>query len=87
ISLSEKAWGFNEKAKTPRYYFNLKEDLKALQKNQTHFTPAISLINGLSVALEMMSEETLPKLFARHKRLAKATQEAVKAMGLKLLAD
>jgi aspartate aminotransferase-like enzyme len=32
----------------------------------------------------MMAEETLPKLFSRHQRLAQATREGVKAMGLEL---
>lgn len=86
ISFSEKAWKAHETARLPRYYFNAKEELKMLLKNQTHFTPPISLIQGLSVALDMMHEETLPRLFARHKRLAQATREAMKAIGLELLA-
>ncbi len=84
VSMSDKAWAFNEKAGLPRFYFDFKEELKNLQKNQTHFTPAISLLQGLKIALEMMHEETLPKLFNRHKRLAYATREAMKAIGLEL---
>lgn len=84
ISFSEKAMKHNAQAKLPRYYFDVKESLKAQLKNQTFFTPPISLIQGLRVSLEMMETETLPKLFGRHKRLAKATREGVKAIGLEL---
>ena len=86
ISFSEKAWRFCEGAQLPRYYFDAKEQLKAQEKNQTFFTPAISLIQGLSVALDMIEEEPLPKLFARHKRMARATREAMKAVGCELFA-
>lgn len=87
ISFSEKAMKHNSVAKLPRYYFDAKESLKAQMKNQTFFTPAISLIQGLRVSLEMMEEETLPKLFARHKKLAAATRAGVKAMGLELFSQ
>jgi aspartate aminotransferase-like enzyme len=86
LRLSNKAWGFVEKAKLPRFYFDLRAELNALKKNQTHFTPAISLLRGLNVALGMMLDEGLVKVFARHKRLAEATREAMRAMELKLLA-
>lgn len=86
VSLSDKALQAVEKSKIPKYYFNFKEELKAIKKNQSHFTPAISLIQGLNVSLQMMQEETFPKLFARHIRLANATREGVKAMGLEVFA-
>jgi aspartate aminotransferase-like enzyme len=84
FALSDKAWKAYETAKLPRYYFDADQARKAQEKNQTYFTPAISLIQGLSVALDMIEQETLAKLFARHRRLANATRAAVKAMGLEL---
>jgi aspartate aminotransferase-like enzyme len=87
LSVSEKALDFAKKSKLPKYYFNVLEEKKCLEKNTTNFTPAISLIQGLSVALDMILEETLPGVFKRHARLANATREAVKAMGLKLFSE
>lgn len=84
VSLSPKALKACEKSNIPKYYFNFIEELKAQKKNQTYFTPAISLIQGLSIALDMMLEEGLPNLFKRHQRLALATREAIMAMGLEL---
>ena len=86
ISLSEKAWRMVEKSETSKYYFDLKKHLASAQKNQTPYTPAISLIIGLHEVLSMLMEEGLENVFGRHPRLADATREAVKAMGLKLFA-
>lgn len=86
IALSEKAWGFVERSNLPKFYFNLKEELAMAQKNQSQFTPAISLVVGLREALRMLKEEGLENVFRRHERLARATREAVKALGLELLA-
>jgi aspartate aminotransferase-like enzyme len=86
IALSAKAWGFAEKSNLPKFYFNLKEELAVAQKNQSQFTPAISLVVGLREALKMFKEEGLENVFKRHEKLAQATREAVKALGLELLA-
>lgn len=88
LGTSAKALKAMEKSQTVRHYFDLKKELKAMETNQTAFTPAVSMINGLCVALDMIcEEETLPQLFKRSKRLAKATQEGVKAMGLELFSQ
>ena len=86
VSFSDKALRASDSAKLPRYYFDIRPEILALKKNQTHFTPAISLIQGLNVALQMMQEEGLPNLFARHQRLAEATREACLEIGLQLFA-
>jgi aspartate aminotransferase-like enzyme len=86
IALSAKAWGFAEKANLPKFYFNLKEELAVAEKNQSQFTPAISLVVGLREALKMLKEEGLENVFKRHEKLARATREAVKALGLELFA-
>jgi aspartate aminotransferase-like enzyme len=86
ISFSAKALKAMESTHIPHFYFDAKEELKALKKNQTHFTPAISLIQGLKISLQMMQEEGLENMFSRHKRLANATRAAIKSMGLELFA-
>ena len=86
IGLSDKAWKFVEKSDLPKYYFDFKKELNNEKKNQNAFTPAISLVVGLKESLSMMKKEGLENLFARHTKLAKATREAAKALGLELLA-
>ena len=84
--LSEKAWTFVERSNLPKYYFDFKRELKSTQKNQSSYTPAVSLFVGLRESLRMMQEEGLEALFRRHKKLAEATWAAVRAMGLELFA-
>lgn len=84
VSVSEKAWRQSEKAKCPRFYFDLKRERENLKKNTTAYTPAISLILGLQETFRMIKPEGLDGVFSRHKRLAHATREAMKAIGLSL---
>ena len=84
LSVSAKAWEKAEGSKMPHFYFNLKKEREGLKKNQTNFTPAVSLIAGLDAALGMLEEEGLHAVFARHARLANATRQAVAAMGLEI---
>ena len=86
ISMSPKAFKLMESSKCPKYYFNLKEAKKALDKNDTPFTPAISLVVALNEALKMMKQDGLENIFLRHKKMAEATRQAMKALGLELFA-
>jgi aspartate aminotransferase-like enzyme len=85
-ALSQKAWKFVERSNLPKYYFDFKRELKAIQKNQSAYTPAISLMVGLRESLRMIQQEGLTQVFRRHERLARATRAAVKALGLDLFA-
>ncbi|MBI3079202.1 MAG: alanine--glyoxylate aminotransferase family protein [Deltaproteobacteria bacterium] len=85
-SVSEKAWRAVGRATLPHYYFDFAEEAKALRQNTARFTPAISLVVGLRDALERLRAEGLDQIFARHARLAEATRQAVRALGLELYA-
>ena len=85
-ALSEKAWTFVERSNLPKYYHDFKRELKSTLKNQSSFTPAVSLFVGLRESLRMIQQEGLETLFRRHKKLAQATWTAVKALGLELFA-
>lgn len=86
VALSDKAWKFVERSDLPKYYFDFKKELKSIKKNQSSYTPAISLFIGLRETLNMIRKEGLEKVFERHERLARATREAIKALGLELYA-
>ena len=68
------------------YYFDWERTLKGQRKDppDSPFTPAVTLIRALDVALEMIEQETLPGVFERHAILGRAAREAVKGMGLEL---
>jgi aspartate aminotransferase-like enzyme len=84
VGVSEKAWKFADKATSPKFYFNFKKERENLAKNQTSFTSPVSLIIGLNECLKIVQAEGLENAFKRHERLAHATREAVKALGLTL---
>jgi aspartate aminotransferase-like enzyme len=86
VSVSEKAWKFIENSKCPKYYFNFKEQRKALEKKEpTPYTPGISLINALDKSLAKIKKEGIDKVILKSKKIASALREAVKALGLELL--
>jgi aspartate aminotransferase-like enzyme len=86
VALNDKAWTFVERSNLPRFYFDFKKELKNALKNQSSYTPAISLFVGLQESLRLIRQEGLEAVFRRHEKLAAATRAAVKALGLELYA-
>jgi len=88
VALNGKAWSLVSESDSPKYYFDFTQTWKRLQKKgQTPFTPAISLVFGLEVALAMMDEEGWDNVYARHARMGAATRAAVKALGFGILPE
>ena len=87
MSLSDKARKLVDSSDLPSYYFDMKATIKAYDKCDTPWTPAVSLIQGLDEVLSMILEEGLDNVLARHARLAEATREAMKGLGLELFAS
>lgn len=83
-AMSEKAWKFYETSDLPKFYFDFKPALKNAEKNTTTFTPAVTLIVGLAAVLRIFTAEGRENMHKRHARLALATREAMKAIGLEL---
>jgi len=84
LAASEKAWKLNEAADLPRFYFDVKRERENQRKNQTAWTPAIALVEGLDESLAMFREEGLENVFARHERMARAARAGMQALGLTL---
>ena len=87
ISMSEKAWKASENSNLPKFYLNLKSYRKSLSSNSNPYTPAVNLVFALDESLNMMKEEGLENIFARHNRHKLAMSHAIKALNLKLFAD
>ena len=84
VAMSKRAWEANNQSNLPKFYLDLKQYLKTVNKNSNPFTPAINLYFALEASLTMMQKEGLNNIFTRHARHQKATQEGIKAMGLNL---
>jgi serine---pyruvate transaminase len=81
-SVAEHLWDTLPPSRT--FYFDWRATKKAQQAFDAAFTPAVSLIRGLDVALGMILSDGLEVGFERHIRLGRATRAGVKAMGLEL---
>ena len=84
VSINQKGWDAYSRAKMPRFYFDLGQAQKFLEKKQTPWTPTISIFYGLAVGLDMMAEEGLSNVVIRHCRVGQRARDHVKSMGLSL---
>ena len=83
-AVSEAAWEKVARSTLPSFYFDWERTRKAQQKLDSAFTPAVSLIVALDVALGLVLEQGLDAAFERHTRLGRACRAGIKAMGLEL---
>jgi len=84
-AISEKALHASKTARLAKSYWDWKPMLESNTAGLFPYTPATNLLYGLREALEMLHEEGLANVFARHDRHAEATRRAVKAWGLEVL--
>ena len=85
ISISEAGHKAQASATMPRFYFDLAEAQNYLERGQTPWTPAVSSLFGLSLALDKLLSEGLENVYERHANIAQMTRDGVKSLGLELL--
>lgn len=84
IAASEKAWAvIRRDDRLPRFFLDLRKARDSFDKGESTYTPAISLVYGLDVALDMIGEEGLANVLARHARLSRGMKAGAAALGLK----
>ena len=86
LCASEKALEARKEAKCPRCYFDFDDMIKTNKDGFFPYTPPMSLIRGLRTSVDMLLEEGLENVFARHHRLAEGVRRGVDAWGLNLCA-
>jgi alanine-glyoxylate transaminase / serine-glyoxylate transaminase / serine-pyruvate transaminase len=84
-AISDKALAASRTARLTRSYWDWSAMLPAMETGFFPYTPATNLLYGLDAALDMLLEEGLDRVFARHQRHAEATRRAVRAWGLEIL--
>jgi aspartate aminotransferase-like enzyme len=84
VSVSPAALEAAVRATSPRYVFDWERTRSAQAKLDAPFTPAVSIVRALDVALGLLLDEGLEAAFDRHARLGRACREGAKAMGLEL---
>lgn len=84
-AISSKALEAYKKSNLPKSYWDWEPMLKNNANGFFPYTPATNMFYGLDEAINMLLEEGLENIFARHKRHAEATRQAVRAWGLEIL--
>jgi alanine-glyoxylate transaminase/serine-glyoxylate transaminase/serine-pyruvate transaminase len=84
-AISDKARAATKEARLPRSYWDWTEMLEHNRNGYFPYTPSTNLLYGLAEAIDMLLEEGLDNVFARHARHAEATRAAVRAWGLEIL--
>jgi alanine-glyoxylate transaminase/serine-glyoxylate transaminase/serine-pyruvate transaminase len=84
-AVSDKAIAASRTAKLSKAYWGWDEILESNKNGYWPYTPATNLLYGLSEACDMLLEEGLENVFARHQRHAAATRAAVEAWGMEVL--
>src|SRR6476620_7788264 len=84
-AVSNKALTASKNAKLPRSFFSWDDMINANKLSIFPYTPATNMLHGLVTAIDMLHEEGLENVFARHDRFAEATRRAVRAWGLEIL--
>jgi len=86
VAVSEKALQARKTATLPRTFLSFDDMIATNKDGFFPYTPATTLLRGLRASLDMLFEEGLDNVFARHHRLAEGVREAVKAWGMRLCA-
>lgn len=86
VGFSEKAVAASKTATLPRTFFDIKDMQAGYDNNAFPYTPPVGLMNGLKLSLDMLLDEGLENVFARHHRIAEGVRQAVSAWGLELCA-
>ena len=84
-AVSDKALAASKQSKLPKSFWSWEDMVNMNKIGFFPYTPATNMLHGLAVAIDMLHEEGLDNVFARHARLAEATRRAAKAWGLEIL--
>jgi alanine-glyoxylate transaminase / serine-glyoxylate transaminase / serine-pyruvate transaminase len=86
-ALSEKAIAASKSSKLQKSYWAWDDILEANKNGFWPYTPPTNLLYGLAEACDMLLEEGLANVFARHQHFAEATRRAVRAWGLEIFCE
>ncbi len=87
VAFSQKALKATETATCPRAFLDLQDMMNANKDGYTPYTPSTPMIYGLRKALDLLLEEGMDNVYARHARLAEGARRAIAAWGLSLCAQ
>lgn len=82
LGVGPKALAAMETATLPRTFFDFRDMQRSYAAGAFPYTPPVGLIAGLATAIEMLEDEGMEAVFARHARIAEGVRRAVRAWGM-----
>jgi aspartate aminotransferase-like enzyme len=86
-AIGPRAWDAIGSSTYPRFFWDLEAARSAAAKDMTPTTPPLTLLYAFDAALDMIFDEGLEQVWARHRELGEMTRAGIKRLGLRLLAD
>lgn len=86
-ALNDRAWEAVQRSDLPKYYLDFRKAHESGLKGSVPYTPAITLLIALQIALNLICDEGIGNTITRHSRMALATQKAIQAIGLPIFAS
>ncbi len=86
VGFSARAMAATAEARLTRTFFDVNDMKTAYARSSFPYTPSVGLLNGLKASIEMLEDEGLEAVFARHARIAGGVRRAVDAWGMELCA-
>ena len=84
ISFSEEAWKAHSTSIMPRFYLDMAEYKRYFEIGQPPFTPSVSCMFALDIALKRIEKEGMGSVYERHSTIGQFTRNGVKNLGLEL---
>jgi len=84
VSFSQRAWKAHAEATMPRYYFDMAMYRRYFEMGQPPYTPAVSLMFALDLALSKILAEGIGSVFERHASIGQMTRDGVRGLGLSI---
>ena len=85
-ALNQRAWEAVEQSDLPKYYLDYRKAHKSGLEGSVPYTPAVTLLIALQIPLNRICDEGIQNTIKRHHRMALATRNAIKSIGLPLFA-
>jgi len=82
LGVGPKALAAMDRATLPRTFFDFRDMQRSYAAGGFPYTPPVGLIAGLALAVQMLEDEGMASVFARHARIAEGVRRAVRAWGM-----
>ena len=87
ISFSQKAWQAHSESTMPRFYLDMAEYKRYYDIGQPPFTPSVSCMFALAIALKRIEKEGMGSVFERHSTIGQYTRDGIKKLGLQIFPE